>query len=91
MTEWEVLGVLLVLLSFVAAVVTPMLKLNTSITKLTVTMEAIINDTREQREKSREAHKNLWAGIEEVEKHAADNKEKIGEHEHRIKRLEETA
>lgn len=91
MTEWEVLGIVVGLPSFAAALVAPMLKLNTSITKLTVTMEAIINDTREQREKSREAHKNLWAGIEEVEKHAADNKEKIGEHEHRIKRLEETA
>ena len=89
MAEWEVFGVIVALLGFVAAVVPPMLKLNTSITKLTVTMEAMSHDVREQRDNSREAHKNLWAGIEGVERQAAENKEKLGDHEHRIQRLEE--
>ena len=67
MTEWGVFGVIVALASFIAAVVTPMLKLNSSITKLNVT----INYTNQQltnqnaeidriRERSRESHRKLW-------------------------------
>lgn len=88
MTEWQVFGVIVALLGFVVAVVTPILKLNTSITKLTVTMESMSKDLINDREKSRDAHKNIWAGIEAVEKKNTEQDLTLSNHEQRIKVLE---
>ena len=88
MTEWQVFGVIVALFSFVGAVVTPILKLNTSITKLTVTMESMSKDLINDREKSRDAHKNIWAGIEAVEKKNTEQDLTLSNHEQRIKVLE---
>lgn len=88
MTEWQVFGVIVALFSFVVAVVTPILKLNTSITKLTVTMESMSKDLINDREKSRDAHKNIWAGIEAVEKKNTEQDLTLSNHEQRIKVLE---
>lgn len=86
--EWQVFGVIVALLGFVVAVVTPILKLNTSITKLTVTMESMSKDLINDREKSRDAHKNIWAGIEAVEKKNTEQDLTLSNHEQRIKVLE---
>lgn len=88
MTEWQVFGVIVALLGFVVAVVTPILKLNTSITKLTVTMESMSKDLINDREKSRDAHKNIWAGIDAVEKKNTEQDLTLSNHEQRIKVLE---
>lgn len=88
MTEWQVFGVIVALFSFVVAVVTPILKLNTSITKLTVTMESMSKDLINDREKSRDAHKNIWAGIDAVEKKNTEQDLTLSNHEQRIKVLE---
>lgn len=87
--EWQVFGVIVALLGFVVAVVTPILKLNTSITKLTVTMESMSKDLINDREKSRDAHKNIWAGIDAVEKKNTEQDLTLSNHEQRIKVLEE--
>lgn len=67
MTEWGVFGVIVALASFIAAVVTPMLKLNSSITKLNVTINYMNQQLTNQnaeidriRERSRESHRKLW-------------------------------
>ena len=86
--EWQVFGVIVALLGFVVAVVTPILKLNTSITKLTVTMESMSKDLINDREKSRDAHKNIWEGIEAVEKKNTEQDLTLSNHEQRIKVLE---
>ena len=86
--EWQVFGVIVALGGFVVAVVTPILKLNTSITKLTVTMESMSKDLINDREKSRDAHKNIWAGIEAVEKKNTEQDLTLSNHEQRIKVLE---
>ena len=88
MTEWQVFGDIVALFGFVVAVVTPILKLNTSITKLTVTMESMSKDLINDREKSRDAHKNIWAGIEAVEKKNTEQDLTLSNHEQRIKVLE---
>ena len=88
MTEWQVFGVIVTLFGFVVAVVTPILKLNTSITKLTVTMESMSKDLINDREKSRDAHKNIWAGIDAVEKKNTEQDLTLSNHEQRIKVLE---
>lgn len=88
MTEWQVFGVIVALFGFVVAVVTPILKLNTSITKLTVTMESMSKDLINDREKSRDAHKSIWAGIDAVEKKNTEQDLTLSNHEQRIKVLE---
>ena len=87
--EWQVFGVIVALFSFVVAGGTPILKLNTSITKLTVTMESMSKDLINDREKSRDAHKNIWAGIDAVEKKNTEQDLTLSNHEQRIKVLEE--
>ena len=89
MTEWQVFGVILASCNVVVAVVTPIIKLNTSITKLTVTMESMSKDMSNDREKSRDDHKNIWAGIDAVEKKNTDQDLTLSNHEQRIKVLEE--
>ena len=59
-----------------------------SITKLTVTMESMSKDLINDREKSRDAHKNIWAGIEAVEKKNTEQDLTLSNHEQRIKVLE---
>lgn len=41
MAEWEVFGVIVALSAFVASVVTPIIKLNTTITKLAVIVDSL--------------------------------------------------
>ena len=41
MTEWEVFGVIVALIGFVVAIGTPILKLNTSITKFIARISAL--------------------------------------------------
>lgn len=81
MTEWGVVGVIVALLALVTAIVTPILKLNTTVTKLTALVDGLAKDFEEMTSKNRESHKTLW---EEV-KH---QNEKLGDHETRIKLLE---
>ena len=65
--EWQVFGVIVALCGFAGAIITPGVKLNSSITRLTVTMERLVQDVRELREKSREEHGRLWRKHEEQE------------------------
>lgn len=57
------------------------LKLNSSITKLTVTMERLVQDMREQKSNSHDAHKRLW-------EHNEEQDAKLLNHETRINNLE---
>ena len=81
MTEWGVVGVVIALVGFAATLQAPALKLNASITKLTVTVEQLVRDMSEQRERSREVHKRLWDKNDEQDK-------TLNDHETRITTLE---
>ena len=89
MTEWGVFGVVVALVGFAVAIITPILKLNTNITRLTVTMEHLVKEMggqskemKEIREKNHKSHERLWDKNEQQDK-ALEN------HETRIKVLEE--
>lgn len=89
MTEWGVFGVVVALVGFAISIITPILKLNTNITRLTVTMEHLVKEMggqskkmEEIREKNHRSHERLWEKNEEQDK-AIEN------HETRIKVLEE--
>lgn len=89
MTEWGVFGVIVALVGFATAIIAPILRLNTNITRLTVTAEHLVEEMRGQseemaeiREKNHKSHERLWDKNEQQDK-ALEN------HETRIKVLEE--
>lgn len=55
--EWIVVGVIITLIGLITAIVTPMLKLNTSITTLTTKMTQLIA-IQEKNEKKHEGYDN---------------------------------
>ena len=81
MTEWGVVGVIIALAGLASTVLVPALRLNASITKLTVTVQQLVRDMEDQRERSHEAHKRLWDKNDEQDK-------TLNDHETRITTLE---
>ena len=70
MNEWGVVLVIISLIGLVTAIVTPLLKLNTAITKLNVTLTNLDSLVCESRHKQ--------------EKHEQDSDTKFKDHEHRL-------
>ena len=60
MTEWSVFLVIVSLMGFAATIVGPIIKLNTSITTLTVTMQAMETALSALAAKNSTAHRSLW-------------------------------
>lgn len=81
MTEWEVVGVIVVLVGLFLTVSTPVMKLISSITKLTSTVESLQGSVDSLTKKNTASHRRLW-------EHNDHQDAKIQDHEHRIERLE---
>ncbi len=79
--EWQVVGVLIALLGLLTAVVTPVVRLNSSITKLNTTMEHITKEVDGLKTDNHDSHKRLWDKNEEQDK-------ALNDHETRITTLE---
>ena len=79
--EWQVVGVLITLLGLLTAVVTPVVRLNSSITKLNTTMEHITKEVDGLKTDNHDSHKRLWDKNEEQDK-------ALNDHETRITTLE---
>lgn len=79
--EWQVVGVIVTLISLFLAVGKPLMKLNSSITKLDVTMVRLTKDVDVIKENSHDAHQRLWEKNDEQDKI-------INDHETRITSLE---
>ena len=77
MTEWGVLGVIITVGGLLATVITPIINLTKSITKLTVVVENLSKDMESQRTST----KRLWA-------HNDEQDEKLCDHETRLQLLE---
>lgn len=82
MTEWGVVGVIVVLVGLIASILKPLINLNSSITKLTVAVENLQKDVEGMTAKSSEAHRRLWDHNEEQD-------HKLEDHEIRIQKVEE--
>ena len=74
-------GVLIALLGLLTAVVTPVARLNSSITKLNTTMEHITKEVDGLKTDNHDSHKRLWDKNEEQDK-------ALNDHETRITTLE---
>ena len=81
MTEWSVVGVIVVLVGLVASIVKPMLTLNTTLTTLTSQVQQLVKSFSAFEEKSRRSHDKLHGRIDAVE-------DKVDNHESRIIKLE---
>lgn len=79
--EWTVVGVIVVLVGLVAAIVTPMIRLNTSITKLTCAVDSFQKNLDELTQKNSDSHNRLW-------NHNADQDKILNGHETRLCVLE---
>ena len=81
MTEWQVVGVIVALIGLVASIVTPMLRLNSTIATLTAAVKENSKALERHEIHRREAHTRLHGRIDEVE-------DKVDDHESRITVLE---
>ena len=77
MTEWGVVLVIIALVGLVVSIATPMVKLNGSITRLTVSLDKLIKDSDEQRRHSRDTHQRLWNKAEEQDRALCDHEARI--------------
>lgn len=82
MTEWEVLGVIVFVFGFVVAVVTPLISLTKSITRLTTVVEQLDLAITEQKKQSIDSHTRLW-------RHNVEQDDQLHDHETRITVLEQ--
>ena len=75
--EWQVVGVIVVLIGLAGSIVGPIVKLNSSITRLTVTMDRLVKDVDSLKENSHDAHQRLWEKNAEQDKALADHETRI--------------
>ena len=82
MTEYQVIVLIGSMFTLGVAIVTPILKLNTTITKLRDAIDSQTDSQKEYKKKNDESHEKLW-------EHEHDQDEKIHDHETRIRILED--
>ncbi|WP_418435018.1 hypothetical protein [Blautia sp.] len=80
-TEWEVFGVIVALVAFAISIGTPIVKLNTSITRLIDRLNMLDEGMDELTARNSKSHERLW-------KHNEEQDDKLHDHETRITILE---
>lgn len=79
--EWAVVGVIITLIGFAASIVTPIIKLTKTITKLTVVMDGLRETVEANRIDNKVSHERIWD-------HNKEQDDAISNHETRITVLE---
>ena len=79
--EWTVVVVLIALVGLVISVLTPAIKLNTSVTRLSTLVDSLNNKLSTMESNNSEAHRRIWNELDE-------QKETLHEHDTRITVLE---
>ena len=81
MSEWIIVTVLIAMTGLVATIVTPIVKLNTTITKLTTVVDVVQSTLKELTSDNSESHRRLWT-------HNNEQDEKLADHDKRIHMME---
>ncbi len=81
--EWIVFTSIITIIAFVKSVVSPIVKLNSTITNLTLSVDNIIKTISKFEEKNSENHKKIHTRIDE-------NTKTLQNHEHRITLIEKS-
>lgn len=79
--EWTVVVVLIALVGLIISVLTPAIKLNTSVTKLSTLVDSLDGKLSSMESNNTEAHRRIWHELDA-------QKDLIGGHETRITVLE---
>lgn len=82
MSEWEIFGVITSLIGFAIAIGTPVIKLNTSITKLIFHIDSLDKGLESLEIKNHKSHERIW-------QHNESQNKVLDDHEKRIIILEE--
>ncbi len=77
MTEYRVVEIVIAMVIFCLSVGAPVIKLNTSITKLTAAMQRLEEKLDEDKEDNHEAHKRLWEHNECQDKMLTDHDQRL--------------
>ena len=77
MTEWTVVTVIIALVGFLAAVIKPIITLNTNITKLTAAVSTLQENLEKLTTKNNESHDRIWCRLDQ---HAG----RLSDHETRL-------
>lgn len=77
MTEWQVVGVIVVLVGFTASIVTPIAKLTAKIAELCTALKTANNDLAELTSRNKEAHGRIFNKLDDHEAALADHDKRI--------------
>lgn len=88
MNEWGVVGVIVTLVGLAAAIIKPIVQLNTNIVKLTDAVEGLKNAHTEMEADNEEEHKQLHERINHRKKENEELDDRVADHERRIGILE---
>ena len=83
MNEWQVFLIIAEVVMLALAVGAPMLKLNSTITKLNVMLQNLANNYAESEKSNAKEHAYMWEHIE-------GQSEKIADHETRLQLIEKS-
>ncbi len=81
MTEWAVVGVIVVMIGLIGAIVKPLIKWNTSLTENTMAIKGLTDSIKGNEQINTEEHNALWCVCDK-------QGEKLNEHDTRITVLE---
>lgn len=84
MNEAEMLAMIAAVISFAIMIAGPILKLNSSIVKLDVTVQQKNSELKSLDERNREAHSEIYHRLNEKGKILAEHSEMLREHEKEI-------
>lgn len=88
MTEYQVIGVIVTLVGLGVAIITPIIKLNTNIVRLTDAVDNL-NEAHSKMDKTNtEEHKQLHERINHRKKENEELDDRVSDHENRISILE---
>lgn len=87
--EWQIVTVIAALIALVSAITTPLLRLNSNVVKLDITMRDVGSQLSKLDTENRESHKEIYARLDHKGKVLERHETIIADHDRRIERLEE--
>lgn len=76
--EWTTVTVIIALVGLGAAIIRPIVSLTQSITKLTVVVEGMSAELKQQKQHTKESHQRIWTHNDEQDKTLEDHERRIG-------------
>lgn len=77
MTEWGVVLVLVTLLGFITGIITPLIKLNTAIVRLTDAVETLHKDMESMSESNSKTHGRIFELLDEHDNKLDDHEKQL--------------